>query len=207
MERKRRVAKLRTWEHLLLGGLSGAARPSLTLPAFTCAVLFIAELARTVEVHAGSGGVGSSAWQLVCLCMQPQHVSAFSGHSFNFRSKLDSCQIVIERGGKAAAGPRLTLKPCCAGATAASATMPLDFAKTVLQTGGTQPIQHVFANAIRDKGVGGLFAGMVRTDQFHAACPAVLTCSMVALYSAQLCFAVAARYAQVLCTRSGDASL
>ncbi|KAK9840744.1 hypothetical protein WJX81_001695 [Elliptochloris bilobata] len=46
------------------------------------------------------------------------------------------------------------------GATAASVTMPLDFAKTVLQTGGTQPIQQVFANAVRDKGVGGLFAGM-----------------------------------------------
>ena len=39
--------------------------------------------------------------------------------------------------------------------------MPLDFAKTVLQTGGTQPIQHVFANTVREKGVSGLFAGMV----------------------------------------------
>lgn len=48
-----------------------------------------------------------------------------------------------------------------AGATAASVTMPLDFAKTVLQTGGTQPIQHVFANTVREKGVSGLFAGMV----------------------------------------------
>ena len=65
--------------------------------------------------------------------------------------------------------------------------MPLDFAKTVLQTGGTQPIQHVFANAIRDKGVGGLFAGMVRTPQRRAPCPAVLLCCMIALYSAQLC--------------------
>ena len=60
-------------------------------------------------------------------------------------------------------GPLFTLHTFHAGATAASATMPLDFAKTVLQTGGTQPIQRVFANAIRNKGVGGLFAGMVRT--------------------------------------------
>ena len=49
------------------------------------------------------------------------------------------------------------------GATAASATMPLDFAKTVLQTGtSSQPIQAVFATQLREKGVGGLFAGMVR---------------------------------------------
>jgi hypothetical protein len=49
------------------------------------------------------------------------------------------------------------------GATAASATMPLDFAKTVLQTGtSSQPIQRVFATQLREKGVGGLFAGMVR---------------------------------------------
>lgn len=59
--------------------------------------------------------------------------------------------------------------------------MPLDFAKTVLQTGGTQPIQHVFANAVRDKGVGGLFAGMVRTPQRRGPCPAVLLRCMNAL--------------------------
>lgn len=69
--------------------------------------------------------------------------------------------------------------------------MPLDFAKTVLQTGGTQPIQQVFANAIRDKGVGGLFAGMVRTPQRRVCCVGwqiVIYCaqSYRALYSAQL---------------------
>ena len=49
-----------------------------------------------------------------------------------------------------------------AGATAASITMPLDFAKTVLQCGSELPIHRVLKQTLADKGPAGLFTGMVR---------------------------------------------
>lgn len=50
---------------------------------------------------------------------------------------------------------------CLAGATAASITMPLDFAKTVLQCGSELPIHKVLKQTLHDKGPSGLFTGMV----------------------------------------------
>ena len=48
-----------------------------------------------------------------------------------------------------------------AGATAASITMPLDFAKTVLQCGSELPVHRVLKQTLQDKGPAGLFTGMV----------------------------------------------
>ena len=48
-----------------------------------------------------------------------------------------------------------------AGATAASITMPLDFAKTVLQCGSALPVHRVLKQTLADKGPAGLFTGMV----------------------------------------------
>ena len=50
---------------------------------------------------------------------------------------------------------------CAAGATAASITMPLDFAKTVLQCGSELPVHCVLKQTLQDKGPAGLFTGMV----------------------------------------------
>lgn len=47
------------------------------------------------------------------------------------------------------------------GGAAASATMPLDVAKTALQCGGSRSITAAFGEVLREKGVPGLFAGMV----------------------------------------------
>ncbi|CAK0786047.1 hypothetical protein CVIRNUC_009260 [Coccomyxa viridis] len=47
-----------------------------------------------------------------------------------------------------------------AGATAASITMPLDFAKTVLQCGSALPVHRVLKQTLADKGPAGLFTGM-----------------------------------------------
>ena len=61
----------------------------------------------------------------------------------------------------------LTLKvniAVAAGATAASITMPLDFAKTVLQCGSELPIHKVLKQTLADKGPAGLFTGMVRME-------------------------------------------
>lgn len=46
------------------------------------------------------------------------------------------------------------------GATAASITMPLDFAKTVLQCGSELPVHRVLKQTLADKGPAGLFTGM-----------------------------------------------
>ena len=47
------------------------------------------------------------------------------------------------------------------GACAATATMPLDFAKTTIQCGSSQPVVQVLNNALRQHGPAGLFRGMV----------------------------------------------
>ena len=52
-----------------------------------------------------------------------------------------------------------------AGATAASITMPLDFAKTVLQCGSELPVHRVLKQTLQDKGPAGLFTGMVSSAQ------------------------------------------
>lgn len=48
------------------------------------------------------------------------------------------------------------------GALAATATMPLDVAKTAMQCGGSQNIVRIFQDLIQEKGIAGLYAGMVR---------------------------------------------
>ena len=50
------------------------------------------------------------------------------------------------------------------GACAASATMPLDFAKTTIQCGSSQPVRQVLQAAVREHGPAGLFRGMVSCD-------------------------------------------
>lgn len=47
------------------------------------------------------------------------------------------------------------------GACAASATMPLDLAKTSIQCGVNQPVHKVLLQTVRLHGPGGLFRGMV----------------------------------------------
>ena len=61
-----------------------------------------------------------------------------------------------------AVGTRADLRGVrAAGATAASITMPLDFAKTVLQCGSELPVHRVLKQTLADKGPAGLFTGMV----------------------------------------------
>ena len=47
------------------------------------------------------------------------------------------------------------------GACAASATMPLDLAKTTIQCGTSQPVHRVLQNTVQQHGPAGLFRGMV----------------------------------------------
>lgn len=47
------------------------------------------------------------------------------------------------------------------GAMAATATMPLDVTKTALQCGNDNSVRGILSDIVRDKGVSGLFAGMV----------------------------------------------
>ncbi len=47
------------------------------------------------------------------------------------------------------------------GACAATATMPLDFAKTTIQCGSSQPVRQVLKAAVQQHGPAGLFRGMV----------------------------------------------
>lgn len=54
------------------------------------------------------------------------------------------------------------------GACAASATMPLDFAKTTIQCGSSQPVRQVLQAAVREHGPAGLFRGMVSCDCIKA---------------------------------------
>ena len=56
------------------------------------------------------------------------------------------------------------------GACAASATMPLDFAKTTIQCGSSQPVSQVLQAAVREHGPAGLFRGMVSRDCTEAFC-------------------------------------
>ena len=47
------------------------------------------------------------------------------------------------------------------GACAATATMPLDLAKTTIQCGSSQPVRQVLQTAVQEHGPAGLFRGMV----------------------------------------------
>ena len=54
------------------------------------------------------------------------------------------------------------------GALAATATMPLDVAKTSLQCGGGSSIGQVFRDLVREKGIAGLYAGMVSPNHSYS---------------------------------------
>ena len=57
------------------------------------------------------------------------------------------------------------------GTIAATATMPLDYAKTTIQCGSGHQLGQVLSETLREQGPQGLFAGMVRLLPYAARLP------------------------------------